>query len=116
MPSIELVPLTLTLTGHRAGWLSSLSWLVGTSSALFLVGDLIPTLIALQNPSFVPQAWHGYLFSVAICLVCFVVNGFLAKHLPLLEAFVFCLTIAAFAVITIVLREYCWFIATGCSC
>lgn len=53
-----------------AGWLSSLSWLVGVASAMFIAGNLIPTLISMQDSSFVPKAWHGYLFVVAICIFC----------------------------------------------
>ena len=43
------------------------------------------------------------MFVVALCTVCFLINGYLAKHLPLLEGFVFCLTIMVFVAIVIVL-------------
>lgn len=88
------------------GWLSSLSWLVGVASAMFIAGNLIPTLISMQDPSFVPKPWHGYLFVVAICVFCFLVNAWLSKYLPLVEGFVFCFTVLAFAAIVIVSRTY----------
>ena len=85
------------------GWLSSLSWLTGVASAMFLAGNLIPTLISLAHPSFVPTVWQGYLFTVLICVICFLINGFLAKQLPKLEYAVICITIASFIVIVVVL-------------
>ena len=72
---------------------------------MFISANLIPVLIGMQDPTFVPKAWHGYLFVVAICVFCFLVNGFLAKHLPLLEGFVLCFTVLAFAAIIIVICE-----------
>jgi len=88
---------------YISGWLSSLSWLVGVASAMFLAGNIIPTLISLEHPSFVPTLWQGYLFVVAICLTCFTVNGFLAKHLPLLEGFVLVFMLVAFFSLVVVL-------------
>lgn len=70
---------------------------------MFLAGNLIPSLISLGNPNFVPTLWQGYLFVVAICLICFLINGYLAKHLPLLEGFVLVFTILTFIAIVIVL-------------
>jgi amino acid transporter len=70
---------------------------------MFIAGNLIPSLIALGNPGFVPTVWQGYLFVVALCVICFLINGYLAKHLPLLEGFVLCITIMAFVAIVIVL-------------
>lgn len=92
---------------------------------MFIAGNLIPQLIALGQPGFIPTVWQGtyiydkaptrsksfvdatiltgYLFVVALCTICFLINGYLAKHLPLLEGFVFCLTIMVFVAIVIVL-------------
>lgn len=70
---------------------------------MFLAGNLIPACISLANPDFVPAPYQGYLFIVAIVLLCFLINGYLAKHLPLLEGFVFVFTVMAFVSIVIVL-------------
>ena len=40
---------------------------------------------------------------VTLSVICFLINGYLAKHLPLLEGFVLCITIMAFVSIVIVL-------------
>lgn len=61
------------------GWLSSLSWLVGVASAMFIASNLIPTLISVHDPSVITKPWHGYLFVVAICVFCFLVNAYFAK-------------------------------------
>ena len=90
-------------SSYISGWLSSLSWLVGVASAMFLAGNLIPALISMAHPNFQPKVWQGYLFVVAICTTCFLINGFLAKHIPLLEGFVLCFTVLAFVSIVIVL-------------
>lgn len=70
---------------------------------MFLAGNLIPALISLMHPSVVPQAWQGYLFVVAICSLCFIINGYLAKYLPLLEGFVLCFMVMAFIAIVVTL-------------
>lgn len=72
---------------------------------MFFAGNLIPTLITLRDSTFVLQPWHGYLFVVALCILCFLVNGYLAKYLPVLEGVVFCFTISAFVAMMIVLRK-----------
>ncbi|KAF2722515.1 putative GABA permease [Polychaeton citri CBS 116435] len=100
----EFAPASIQqLASYVSGWLSSLSWLVGVASAMFIAGNIIPTLISLAHPAFVPQPYQGYLFIVAICIVCFLINAFLAKHLPLIEGFVLCFTVMVFISIVIVL-------------
>lgn len=88
---------------YISGWLSTLSWLVGVASGIFLAANLIPVLANLQNSAYHPQPHHAYLITVAIVTTCFLVNGFLSKHLPQLEGFVFCFTVVAFVAIVIVL-------------
>ena len=69
---------------------------------MFIVGNLIPAVINLEHPNFVPHAWQGYLFVVLICTICFLINGFFARHLPFLEKFVIIFTGLAFIVLVAV--------------
>jgi choline transport protein len=73
------------------------------SSAIFLIGEIISAIISMQHPDFVVTAWKSYLFTVALCTVCFIVNSWLAKYLPLLEGFVLCYMMTAFVSTIIVL-------------
>lgn len=88
------------------GWLSSVAWLVGVASPMFLSGNLIPALIAMEDPSFVPQPWHGYLFVMALSTSIFLINASLTKYLPLFEAFLISFTVLAFAGIIIAICMY----------
>lgn len=69
---------------------------------MFIIGNLIPALISLEHPDFVPHTWQGYLFVVLICVICFSINAFFARHLPFLEKFVIVFTGLAFIVLVAV--------------
>ena len=84
---------------YISGWLSSLAWACGVASGMFIIGNLIPALISLEHPDFVPHVWHGYLLVVLTCIICFLINGFFARHLPFLEKFVMVFTGLAFIVL-----------------
>ncbi|KAF2718641.1 amino acid transporter [Polychaeton citri CBS 116435] len=96
-PSIQKV------VSYIAGWLSSLSWLCGTSGAMFLTGTTMQGLIVATNPSYVPQPWQGYLFVVMIASAGVLVNTVLARYLPRLEGIMFIIFTMAFMAFMVVL-------------
>lgn len=88
---------------YVSGWLSSLSWLGGVASGMFLSSQLIPALVALHRPEYQLQPWHSYLIMLAILSVVFTFDAYLTRYLPLLEVFVISLTAASFVAVLVAL-------------
>ena len=66
----------------------------------FMVGGIIQGLIALNNPTYVPERWHGTLLTIAIIASAIMFNTFLAVRLPLIEGIVLVLHLCGiFAII-----------------
>ena len=70
------------------GWLSAMGWQVYLAGICFMVGSVIQGLIALNNPDYVYQSWHGTLLTIAIIVFSIAFNTILAVRLPLLEGIV----------------------------
>jgi amino acid transporter len=78
------------------GWLGVLGWQTGAATVSYLSGKQIQGLIILNNPSYIPKAWHGTLLIWAVLMVCLIFNTFLSRHLPLVEGGVVILHVAGF--------------------
>jgi len=53
-----------------------------------MVGGIVQGLIALNDPTYVPQRWHATLLTIAIIASSIIFNTFLAVRLPLIEGVV----------------------------
>lgn len=73
-----------------------LGWQAGIAGQSFSVGSQIQGLIALNNPTYVPQAWHSTLLAIGVVSICVIVNTFLVRKLPLIEGFVLILHVFGF--------------------
>ena len=51
---------------YLMGWLCVLGWQVGCTSGAYLVGTQIQGLIALNNPGYSYERWHGTLLTIAV--------------------------------------------------
>jgi choline transport protein len=96
-----LIPLENILTDDWIGWLCVLAWQGGTASACFLAGTQIQGLIILNNPNYVPQAWHGTMLAIGVICFCAFFNTFLAKRLPMVEGLVLILHVVGFFAVLI---------------
>lgn len=85
----------------RTGWFCVLGWQAGIAGQSFSVGSQIQGLIVLNNPTYVPQAWHSTLLAIGVVSVCVIVNTFLVRKLPLIEGFVLILHILGFFAVLI---------------
>jgi len=70
------------------GWLCAIGWQVYLAGVCFMVGGIIQGLIALNDDTYVPQAWHATLLTIAIISSSILFNTFLAVRLPLIEGIV----------------------------
>lgn len=73
----------------------------GIAGVCFFAAELIEALIILNNPSYVPQAYHSTLLIIAVAAFSILFNTFLAKRLPLVEAILLVVHIAGFFAILI---------------
>ncbi|RYP14807.1 hypothetical protein DL765_006108 [Monosporascus sp. GIB2] len=69
----------------------------------FLAGSQIQGMIALNKPDYTFEPWHGILLVFAISSLNFVLNTYLVKRLPLIEAVVLVVHIFGFFAVLVVL-------------
>ncbi|KAI2815769.1 hypothetical protein CBS63078_10260 [Aspergillus niger] len=86
---------------YITGWLCATGWECAIVSIAFLAGTIIQGLVILNYPDYVSERWHGTLITIAITLFSVLFNTFLAKKLPLVEAFILILHVAGFFIVII---------------
>ncbi|PWY88030.1 amino acid transporter [Aspergillus sclerotioniger CBS 115572] len=86
---------------YITGWLCATGWECAIVSIAFLAGTIIQGLAILNYPDYVFKQWHGTLITIAITLFSVLFNTFLAKKLPLVEAFILILHVAGFFIVII---------------
>ncbi|CAN8105079.1 unnamed protein product [Discula destructiva] len=67
------------------GWFSVLGWQAMTAGSAYITGTQIQALIVLNYPSYVYEAWHGTLLTIAATASTVLFNTFLVRKLPLIE-------------------------------
>jgi choline transport protein len=80
-----------------------LGWQTGAANTAFLAGTQIQGLIILNNPTYVPERWHGTLLTFAVASFSVFFNTILVKHLPLVEGVVLIVHIFGFFAVLITL-------------
>ena len=78
------------------GWLCVLGWQAGICGQSFTVALQVQGLIVLNKSTYIPQAWHSVLLTIAVVSVAVIFNTFLARKLPLLEGLVLVLHVFGF--------------------
>ncbi|KAL8786268.1 MAG: hypothetical protein Q9213_002863 [Squamulea squamosa] len=68
-----------------AGWLLAIGWQGSIVGLSFVAGTIVQGLIALHDPTYEPQQWHGTLLVIAAVTIAISVNVFLSKTLPMAE-------------------------------
>ncbi|KAE9403296.1 putative amino acid permease [Gymnopus androsaceus JB14] len=69
------------------GWITVFAWQAGVTSAAYVTAAEIQGLMIFNYPSYAadPQRWHATLLMWAVMLVCFSVNVFAVKLIPIIE-------------------------------
>ncbi|KAL8821612.1 MAG: hypothetical protein Q9223_000355 [Gallowayella weberi] len=86
---------------YLTGWITMISWQACLAGAAFLGGTMIQGLLVLNNESYVPERWHGTLLFYAIILFSLIINTYLARLLPKIEAVVLIIHVVGFVCILI---------------
>ena len=93
------------LTG--IGWLVICGWMAILAGNGYLCGTQIEAVIQLNNPSYVPQPWHGTLLFWATVLIAVLINTVVGQLLPPIEAFMLVIHVLGFFAILIPLVYVC---------
>jgi choline transport protein len=67
----------------------------------YLAAKQIQGLVLLNNPSYIPEAWHGTLLIWAVLGICAIFNTLFSHQLPLVEGVIVVLHIAGFFAVII---------------
>ncbi len=81
---------------HIPGWLVICGWQAILSGSGYLGGNQVVALIALNNPDYVPQLWHGTLLFWGFILVAVFINTVTSRALPKIEVAILVLHVAGF--------------------
>lgn len=80
-----------------------MGWQTGAANTAFLAGSQIQGLIALNNPDYSFEPWHGTLLVFAVSAFNVIFNTFLVKKLPLIESIVLVVHVFGFFAVLVVL-------------
>ncbi|KAH8646232.1 amino acid/polyamine transporter I [Xylariales sp. PMI_506] len=81
---------------YLMGWLCVLGWQTSCAATAYIAGTQIQGLIVLNYPSYVYEAWHGTMLTIAVAAFAVVFNTVLASKLPLIEGIVLVIHVFGF--------------------
>lgn len=81
---------------YIVGWLCALGWQAAMPTVSYIGAQQVMGLIAVCDPTYVIQGWHGALLTMAFVLAAICFNTFLIGKLPILEAIAVFLHIGGF--------------------
>ena len=86
---------------YLTGWMTVIGYQANIASVAFLSGTMIQGLLILNYPDYDSHRWHGTLLFYAILLLSLVINTYLARLLPKIEAVVLIVHVVGFFCILI---------------
>ncbi|KAI4221115.1 MAG: hypothetical protein LQ349_007924 [Xanthoria aureola] len=81
---------------YITSWLVICGWQAILSGSGYLGGNQVVALIALNNPDYVPELWHGTLLFWGFILVAVFINTVTSRVLPQIEVAVLVLHVVGF--------------------
>ncbi|CAK1361246.1 uncharacterized protein RHO25_005156 [Cercospora beticola] len=89
------------LLSYFTGWMSTLSWQAGTASGPFLVGTMIQSVAAINNPSYAGTNWQGTLCVWAITILVLFANVYGGNAMPVFQNLMLILHVFGFLTIIV---------------
>ncbi|KAI5777088.1 amino acid/polyamine transporter I [Geopyxis carbonaria] len=81
---------------YLTGWITVIGWQAISASGALLCSTLIQGLAVLNNPTYVPTRWQATLIFYAITFLALLINTYLARLLPKIEATILVLHVLGF--------------------
>lgn len=76
---------------YSVGWLIVIAWQVYLAGSSLVVAIVIQGLIALNNPDYSFERWHGTLMTIAASVFAVFMNTVLSSRLPIIQYLLFAL-------------------------
>jgi choline transport protein len=89
------------LLSYITGWLTGCGWQGALTSVCLLAGSILQALISLNNPGYVPKAWHALLMMYACIVLAAGINTVGSKLLPAIHGLILFLHVAGFLAILV---------------
>ncbi|KAL8835926.1 MAG: hypothetical protein Q9176_006610 [Flavoplaca citrina] len=89
-------PSSRVFLSYITSWLVICGWQAILSGSGYLGGNQVVALIALNNPDYVPQLWHGTLLFWGFILVAVFINTVTSRALPKIEVAILVLHVVGF--------------------
>lgn len=74
------------ILSYASGWMSTLAWLAGQTSGIYLTMSLIQVVVNVKNPQYSFTNWQVTLALLGFILTLIVFNTWAAKALPMVQA------------------------------
>ena len=81
---------------YLTGWITVIGYQANVASVAYAASLLTQGVILLNHPEYEIQRWHGTLIFYALLLIALIINTYLARLLPHVEAFVLLIHIVGF--------------------
>lgn len=82
-------PSAQALLSYITGWICVLGWHTGIAGCCYTVANMMVGVVAINYPdTYTYKPWHVTLLVIAVALVAFMFNTFLAQKLPLIEGII----------------------------
>ncbi|KAI4087694.1 MAG: hypothetical protein LQ339_008836 [Xanthoria mediterranea] len=94
--SMLALPSCRVFLSYITSWLVICGWQAILSGSGYLGGNQVIALIALNNPNYVPELWHGTLLFWGFILVAVFINTVTSRVLPQIEVAVLVLHVVGF--------------------
>lgn len=88
---------------YLTGWILVIAWQAACASVTWINSTIILGLVQVNYPGYVTETWHGTLIFYAVIAVAVLINTYLGRLFPWLEAVAFIVHILGFFAILIVL-------------
>ncbi|EFQ98516.1 hypothetical protein MGYG_01543 [Nannizzia gypsea CBS 118893] len=86
---------------YVTGWVCVLGWHTGIAGCSYTVANMLIGLIAINNPDYQPERWHGTLLIIAIAFMAIIFNTFFAQKLPFIEGVILLVHVFGFFAVLI---------------
>lgn len=88
---------------YTTGWFALLGWQTSLVGTAYAAAQQFEAMVALNDSTYVPQGWHGCLFTIGLTIAAIFFNTILFRKLPLIEGIIIVFHIFGFLAIVVVL-------------
>lgn len=88
---------------YTTGWFALLGWQTSLVGTAYAAAQQFEAMVALSDPTYTPQGWHGCLFTIGLTTAAIFFNTIIFRQLPLMEGIVVVFHIFGFFAVVVTL-------------